>query len=427
MAAVVSDETRRLDGLGAVVFLATFAGIAYFVQSRTVDEARDVEITPVTAVAEAAPEEVAPVLPWEDRLALDKMALEVLSPGGGKSQDASEGAAPTDSGAPATKVDPDAGAYVQTLSDGHRVLWTLDPVLQSSALTIFQNREVPYAGAVVLDLEDNAVLAFAGHSSADANVDPLEVLTTAWAPAASTFKLITAASLLEHKDATPASKICFFGGLHGITDEALRDDPARDTRCESLSAAIAHSYNLVIGKLALRGLDQDELVSTAHRMQYEAPISFEFPVERSPIDIPSEARERARVAAGFWHVDLSPVHAALVASIFARDGIYEPPISSGKCEAQTGRASSLIGFNPRASGPGRGARRRRDDGEDDDRGHRPEELQGRFRAPFHPQRQRRREDGQPDRSSGPLLQLQLVHRVRSCGGPRDRIRGAARQ
>ena len=53
MAAVVSDETRRLDGLGAVVFLATFAGIAYFVQSRTVAEARDVEITPVTAVAEA--------------------------------------------------------------------------------------------------------------------------------------------------------------------------------------------------------------------------------------------------------------------------------------------------------------------------------------------------------------------------------------
>ena len=173
MAARVSGETRRLDGLGAVVFLATFAGIAYFVQSRAVDQPRDVDITPVTAVteAEAAPEDIAPVLPWEDRLALDKLALEGFSqsvsgdPAGTAGSAAADGAS-AEAATPVEPVEPDEAAYVQTLQDGHRVLWTLDPVLQSSALTIFQNREVPYAGAVVLDLEDNSVLAFAGHSSA---------------------------------------------------------------------------------------------------------------------------------------------------------------------------------------------------------------------------------------------------------------------
>jgi membrane peptidoglycan carboxypeptidase len=35
--------------------------------------------------------------------------------------------------------------------------------------------------------------------------------------------------------------------------------------------------------------------------------------------------ERAKVAAGFWNVDLSPVHGAILASIFARGGVYQPP------------------------------------------------------------------------------------------------------
>ncbi len=310
----MTGTARRLDGVGALLFLASFAGIAYFVQSQTVPDHREQPKTPITAVAEPTQVDApAPVLPWEDRLSMSAMELESVL-----------GAAPAPDAKGGGDSEPDR-AFVQTLNDGHRILWTLDPVLHNSALTIFKNREVPYGAAVVLDLRDNAVLAFAGHSSADPEVDPLEILTTAWAPAASTFKLVTTASLLEHDDANPTTRVCFFGGLHGITDEALKDNPSRDTRCETLSSAIAQSYNLVIAKLALRQLDQKELVSTAHRMQFEATIPFEFPVERSPIDIPGDGNERAKVAAGFWHVDQSPLHGALVASIFARGGSYQPP------------------------------------------------------------------------------------------------------
>jgi hypothetical protein len=56
------------------------------------------------------------------------------------------------------------------------------PVLQDAALQIFRNREVPYAAAVILDVQDNSVLAMAGHSTMDPQVDPLEIVTTAWAP-----------------------------------------------------------------------------------------------------------------------------------------------------------------------------------------------------------------------------------------------------
>ncbi len=306
-------------------FIATLGAIAFYVQRQSVPESHDAVRTAVTGatptVAETTP---LAALPWQDRL--DLAALKPVPIG------APPGDAPAKAAGKST--DPDFAGLasglgnsrlVQELSDGHRILYTLDPVLQDAALQIFRNREVPYAAAVILDVRDNSVLAMAGHSSSDPQVDPLEIVTTAWAPAASTFKLVTAAGLLKNKLANGKTKVCFSGGLHGITDDLLADDAARDERCDDLGGAIAHSHNVVVAKLALRHMTADTLIDTARLFKFESDIPFEFPVERSPALVPADAKERARVAAGFWHVDMSPLHGALLASIFARDGIYQAP------------------------------------------------------------------------------------------------------
>lgn len=313
---------RRLGGLGAIFFLGTLGGIAYYVQGQALPDERDVVRKAATVVDEAPAEEKPVALPWEDRLDLTAAVLAPLTAPGATAAPAS-----ADPAVPTTPppVDPDHALYVQDLNDGHRILLTLDPVLQDSALTIFRKREVPYAGAVMVDLRDNAVLVLAGHSTLDPGVDPLEIVTTAWAPAASTFKLVTTASLLGTGAATPSTRACFSGGLHGISDSDLADNPSRDTRCETLSSAVAHSFNLVIGKLAHKHLSQQQLSDTARSLLFETEIPFEFAIERSPAHIPNDAIERAKVAAGFWNVDLSPMHGALMASIFARGGNYQPP------------------------------------------------------------------------------------------------------
>jgi len=308
-----------------VFFIATLGAIAFYVQRQSVPESHDAVRTAVTGttptVAETTP---LAALPWQDRL--DLAAVKPVPIG------APPGDAPAKAAGKST--DPDFAGLasglgnsrlVQELSDGHRILYTLDPVLQDAALQIFRNREVPYAAAVILDVRDNSVLAMAGHSSSDPQVDPLEIVTTAWAPAASTFKLVTAAGLLKNKLANGKTKVCFSGGLHGITDELLADDAGRDERCDDLGGAIAHSHNVVVAKLALRHMTADTLIDTAKLFKFESDIPFEFPVERSPALVPADAKERARVAAGFWHVDMSPLHGALLASIFARDGIYQAP------------------------------------------------------------------------------------------------------
>jgi peptidoglycan glycosyltransferase len=316
----------RLGGLGALFFLGSLGGIAFYVQQQEVPPTRDEARKTATMLPEVAPEPAAPTLPWQDRLDLTEARLRpygVTPTPGAAPAPRPEGPA---GGAPAdTKVDPGQARLVQELSDGHRILLTLDPVLQDAALTIFRNREVPYAAAVILDVRDNSVLALVGHSSMDPEVDPLEVATSAWAPAASTFKLVTAAALLDSNAATPSTKVCFHGGLHGIEDGDLRDDPARDTQCETLHDAVAHSHNLVIGKLAMQHLPQDTLLGMAKALRFEGEIPFEIPIERSPAHIPADPLERAKVSAGFWSVDMSPVHGALLASIFARGGLYQPP------------------------------------------------------------------------------------------------------
>ncbi|MCB9703834.1 MAG: hypothetical protein H6711_18200 [Myxococcales bacterium] len=319
----MSAPPRRFGGIGALFFIASLGAMAYYVQQQEIPEEHDLVRATATVVAEPTQEEPVSALPWQDRLDLSAARLVAFgSAGAGADAAAGEGAS---AGEAAPAVDPARSRLVQELPDGHRILYTLDPVLQESALEIFRSREVPYAAAVVLDVRDNAVLAMAGHSSMDPQVDPLEVLTTAWAPAASTFKLVTAAALLKSRRANGKTKECFSGGLHGLTDEMLTDNPARDTRCESLASAIAHSHNIVMAKLAQRHLDGQLLLDAAKAVGFERDIPFEFPLERSPAHIPAEPRERAKVAAGFWHVDMSPVHGALMASVFARGGVLQPP------------------------------------------------------------------------------------------------------
>jgi peptidoglycan glycosyltransferase len=321
----------RFGGLGAIFFLATLGGIAFYVQEQSIPEERDELRKPATALPDVVEENAPPPLAWADRVDLGAIALTPILAAGPQPAAAPKpmGGGAESSGAELNaaelNVDPAKAMFVQDLADGHRLLYTLDPVMQDAALTIFRNREVPYAAAVVLDLRDNSVLAFAGHSSMDPQVDPLEILTTAWAPAASTFKLVTAASLLENGAASSDTKACFHGGLQGITDDLLVDNPTLDTRCETLSDAIAHSYNVVLAKLALGHLDQRKLEETAESLLFQAEIPFEFTLEPSPAHIPADSNSRAKVAAGFWHVDLNPVHAAVLASVFARGGMYQPP------------------------------------------------------------------------------------------------------
>src|SRR5262249_10507312 len=63
----------------------------------------------------------------------------------------------------------------------------------------------------------------------------------------------------------------------------------------------------------------------ARRFGYGQPLSFDVPVQPSSLRIPPEPLEFARTAAGFWNTTLSPLEAAELSAIVAREGEWVRP------------------------------------------------------------------------------------------------------
>jgi cell division protein FtsI/penicillin-binding protein 2 len=220
------------------------------------------------------------------------------------------------------RLDAAQGRYVAPLGDGHATL-TLDPRLQARLERSLETYRVPYGATVLIEPRTGRVLAMAEHSRVEPSRKGLAL--AALAPAASVFKIVTAAALLE-KGVGVEGETCYHGGKRRLDPKLLRDDPRRDRRCVSLSSAFGHSTNVVFAKLADRDLDPGTLRGAAERFLFNVPISFARPVEVSTAEVPDDPFAAANTAAGFGAVRLSPLHGALLAAIVANGGVFVPPV-----------------------------------------------------------------------------------------------------
>lgn len=220
------------------------------------------------------------------------------------------------------RLDADLGRYVAPLGEGRAIL-TLDPGLQARLERSLDAYRVPWGATVLLEPATGRVLALAEHSRAEPGRHGLAL--AALAPAASVFKIVTAAALLE-QGVGAEGEICYHGGKRRLDPRLLRDDPRRDRRCASLASAFGHSTNVVFAKLADRDLDPAILRDTAERFLFNVPIPFARPLEVSTAVVPADPFDAANTAAGFGSVKLTPLHAALLAAIVANGGVFVPPV-----------------------------------------------------------------------------------------------------
>jgi peptidoglycan glycosyltransferase len=169
----------------------------------------------------------------------------------------------------------------------------------------------------------------AGHSRVEPQRTVADLTLRPWAPAASVFKVITSAALLATGDVSPSRRVCYHGGGSRLRRDNIVDRPRLDRRCATLAEAVGRSTNAIIAKLAHRHLDPDTLSSYVRAFGFNqaVPRSDAFPlaVTPSPATVPRDDLEFARTAAGFWHVFLSPLHGARIASAFANGGVMVAP------------------------------------------------------------------------------------------------------
>lgn len=212
------------------------------------------------------------------------------------------------------------GGYRAPVEGGGYADLTWIPELQDEAQRILRKYEVPFGALVAVDPTDGRVLAHASHSALNPNAPDLALDATP--PAASVFKIVTAAALLE-AGMDPEGPVCYHGGRRRLTASLLRDSEA-DRDCATLAEAMAGSLNVVFAKSAMGHLDSNGLQDMARRFGFGAPVPADILAMAGPANIPHKSEGEglgfARVAAGFWNTHLSPFHGAWIASVLARGG-----------------------------------------------------------------------------------------------------------
>lgn len=228
------------------------------------------------------------------------------------------------------------------LEGGAQAELTLDPRLQDTAEEVFQTFQLPYAGAVVLSIPDGRVLAMAGRSTVSPELGAEELALHPWAPAASVFKVVSAAALISEGGITATSRTCYHGGVSSILPDNLIDIPRIDRACATLAYGLGKSQNAIIAKFATRNLTPAKLERMAHAFGFGETIPFDVPFEPSHIDVPADDHlEFARTAAGFWHSTLSPLHGALLAATVANQGTMPTPHLIERAVGSEGQPLSL--------------------------------------------------------------------------------------
>lgn len=218
------------------------------------------------------------------------------------------------------------------LANGRHAELTLDPNLQRAALAQLRRYQVPEGGVVVMEVKTGRLLSYASHVASGA---PFDVNVRAEAPAASVFKVVTGATLVEQGGLSAETEQCYHGGRSRVEPSELEDNPKRDRWCATLAMAMGRSLNVVIARLALKHATPEQLTAMGGAFGFGAPVPFVVPNEAPSIAIPPDRVEYARSAAGFWHTTLSPLAAVSLAQTVANRGVaLEPRIIQAVYEGE---------------------------------------------------------------------------------------------
>jgi cell division protein FtsI/penicillin-binding protein 2 len=206
-----------------------------------------------------------------------------------------------------------------------QVQTSIDPSLQNYLIKKLDRKNSSQIAIVAMAPEDGRVLTLVGYDKTDPLKNPC---TESAFPAASIFKIITAAAAIEKCNLRLDSVLKFNGRKHTLYRSQLKERTNKYTNKISLKNAFAKSVNPVFGKLGALHLGKDELDSYARAFGFNHPINFEISLSPSETVITDEPYQWAEIASGFnRQTKMSPVHGALIAAtIFNRGKLIEPTI-----------------------------------------------------------------------------------------------------
>lgn len=206
-----------------------------------------------------------------------------------------------------------------------QALYTLDEELQSTLTDVYRRYKPDYASFVALDPTSGAVLAMVNYVKDGSNQGNLALRATF--PAASVFKVITAAAALDQDKLNPRSITPYNGKRSSLYKrQVLRHKTTRWTRRPTLTKAFAQSVNTVFARVGVFSLGAGSLNSYADRFGFNRVLEADLPLELGITRIEDDQWSVAESASGYTRSNtLSPVHGAMIAAAVVNEGDMRKP------------------------------------------------------------------------------------------------------
>lgn len=196
-----------------------------------------------------------------------------------------------------------------------------------------------FTSVVVMDNETGNILAAVDYARKK-NVFGRDLAFTNSHPAASIFKIITAADLLENTHIKTDSEFNFTGRSTTLYKHQLRDPGNRHRwiRTIDLEKAFATSNNVIFGRTAIENLTPAGLKKMAEKFGFNKRLVDGVDLSPSVFNMAADQYNLAEFSSGLNRKTLmSPVHGAVIASVVANGGVLKYPVVIKSLEGITDR------------------------------------------------------------------------------------------
>jgi len=204
--------------------------------------------------------------------------------------------------------------------------YTIDSDFQAAMEKQFAAYKPDYGAFVALDPKTGAILSLVSYTRNKRELGNLALRASF--PAASIFKIVTAAAAIDKNKANPETVIAFTGANHTLYRQNLKPPKNhRWVRKMRLREAFARSVNTVFGKLGIYLVPKEDLNHYAEKFQFNRDIPADLPVEAGTFEFSGEdPLSVAEVASGFNRtVLMSPLQGAMMAGAIANEGRMMEP------------------------------------------------------------------------------------------------------
>ncbi|UCF93306.1 MAG: PbpA [Desulfobacterales bacterium] len=190
-------------------------------------------------------------------------------------------------------------------------------------------------GIVAVDPMSGRVLCLVGFEETPSAINPC---VDNGFPAASIFKIVTAAAAVEEFGFDADTRMAFNGQKHTLYKSQLRNRQNKYTRTLTLRDSFAQSVNPVFGKIGVHYLGRSILEKYAAVFGFNRPIDFEIPLAPSVFSVSDKLYHWAEIASGFnRQTTMSPLHGALMAAAVINQGTLMEPTIIDRISDATGR------------------------------------------------------------------------------------------